>query len=131
MKLNYKLKVCLMVFAFSFIGNSAIATNNFKSEITSESSEDWIEVLNENGITVFLKEYQENNQTYLDVKFENKTDREITFSWTLSKKGEKVLAASSYSINPNGSMGRSDTSTLIQIAGNESIKDFSIIINQK
>ena len=91
MKLNYKFKVCLMAFAFIFIGSTAIATNNLKTEITSESSDSWELVKEENGIQISFLEFNEDGKSYLKIKFENGSSDSLKFEWRLNKGAEIIV----------------------------------------
>ncbi|MDF1673113.1 MAG: hypothetical protein P1U41_06385 [Vicingaceae bacterium] len=130
MKLNYKLKVCLIAFAFIFIGSSAIATNNLKTKITSESYDSWIAVHNQNGIKVTCTPFELNGVSYLKVKFKNTTNQTIDFSWTLNEGGETVVNETTYSVKAN-SFVETDNNTLILFndGASQALFSFNLKIN--
>ena len=119
-----------MVLAFVFIGNTAMATNNFKTEITSENSESWVAAHNQNGIKIICTPFELNGVSYLKVKFENTTNQAIDFSWTLNEGGETVVNERAYSIKAN-SFVETDNNTLIffNTGDSQALFSFNIKIN--
>lgn len=123
MKLNYKLKVCLTVLAFAFIGSTAMAYNNFETEITSEKSDSWVAIQNQHGIKVICTPFELNGVSYLKVKFENTTNQTIDFSWTLNEGGETVVNETTYSVKANSAV-ETDQNTLILYSTNSAQADY-------
>lgn len=119
-----------MLLAFTFIGSSAIATNNFETEITSENSDSWIAIHNQNGIKVICTPFELNGVSYLKVKFENTTNQTINFSWTLNEGNETVVNETTYSIKANSSV-ETDNNTLIHFnnGASQALFSFNLKIN--
>ena len=115
-----------MFLALTFIGNTAIATNNFETEITSENSEDWVEMTNEKGILVLFLESEENGKSYLTIKFENTSSSKLKFDWSLNK-GTDVVVNNSSNLEIQ-SLGVVTKKILISEG---SLVDFSITMNFK
>ena len=119
-----------MALAFTFIGSTAMATNNFKTEITSENSDSWVAVQNQNGIKIICTPFEQNGVSYLKVKFENTTNQTIDFSWTLNEGGETVVNETTYSVKANSSV-ETDNNTLIFFnpGDSQALFSFNIKIN--
>lgn len=88
-----------MAFAFIFITSTVMATNNIKTEIISESSDEWIEIKYENGVKIYIKEYTHIDGTLaLKIKFENSTNQEVKLNWLLINKNSKKSLSENYTI---------------------------------
>ena len=132
MKTNYKLKVCLMVLALSFIGNTVIATNTFKTEINANNSDNWELVKSEQGVNIYYSNVLINGETQLKIKFQNSTNTQLTFSWSLIKNNNISLIENyTNSIQPLNSIEFIDLTLPILLNSEDSFKDFSINIKTK
>ena len=129
MKLNYKLKVCLMVLAFSFIGSTTIATNTFETKITANNSDNWELVEEVNGIKAYIKEYVNIDGTLaLKIKFENTTNQEVELNWLLiNKMSKKSLAKNNSMIGANETLVFMNEENPIPVNYGETINHLSII----
>jgi len=129
MKLNYKLKVCLMVIGFSFIGSISMATNILEAKVFTQNSESWVMVKNENGIKIYLKEEILPEGRFIAIKFENNSTTEISFSWELTKN-EKIAQKGSdkITLNVNESEVFFDPTLMLKLENDETINHISINI---
>ena len=119
-----------MVLAFTFIGNTAIATNNFKTEITSENSDSWELVKEENGIKIFFKEITGTDGatdeiTFLTIKFENTLNTTTSFSWSLMNDSKSIVKDVENTIAPLSSI-EIDPATIMIYIDYGSYKNYSI-----
>lgn len=127
MKLSNKLKVCLMAFAFLFIGNTAIATNNFETEVRPNNSSDWELIKEEKGIQIFFKTLAKDGVFQLRIKFVNTKNEVTQFSWSLSKNSDSAFEDRQIEISPNGSVEKNEEN-IIPFNSGDSYNDFLIII---
>ena len=123
MKISYKLKICLMVLSFIFMGSSSIALNNLKEQIIFEAEDSWVAVHNQNGIKVICTPFKLNGSTYIRVKFENITTQIIDFSWSLKKGNKIIVDKKDYTIKPK-SFIEIDNNILIPFDKNSTQADF-------
>ena len=130
MKLNYKLKVFLFAFVFGVFTNVTVANNPNQLKITSENTDSWIAIENQNGIKVTCTPFELNGVSYLKVKFENTTNQTIDFSWTLNEGGETVVNETTYSIKAK-SYVETDNNTLILFnnGASQALFSFNLKIN--
>ena len=119
-----------MAFAFIFIGSTVMATNNIKTEIISENSDEWVEIKNENGVKVYIKEYTHTDGTLaLKVKFENSTNQEVKLTWSLINKNSKKSLVENHSvIEPEGFLVFINEENPIPVNYGETVNDLSIIL---
>jgi len=123
MKINYKLKNCLMILSFIFIGSSSIALNNLKEQIIFETGSSWVAVHDQNGIKVTCTPFNLNGSTYIRVKFENITTQVIDFSWSLKKGNKIIVDKKDNTISPK-SFIEIDNNILIPFDKNSTQADF-------
>ena len=133
MKLNYKLKLIAVAVVFGVgvgFANARPTTNSLTTSVT-QNSDSWVMVKNENGINVYFSKYDFNNKSYLEVKFENTTNQEINFTWSLTKNSTLISNETNTSVEALGTIGRPDTSVLIPINNGETFNSFSLTVNLK
>lgn len=134
MKKNYKLKLfaALIVAGVSIGGANAFNPNLTSTTIVAESSDNWVTVQEENGITVSFSEYEINGVTYLKVKLENTTANTVSLSVDLKKKSEILVEDYSTELAPQSSIELTDyNSIVIPIHNGETYQDISIVTNFK
>lgn len=120
-----------MVLAFSFIGSTAIATNNFKTEVNVNNSDNWELVKEENGIKAYIKEYESFlGSLAVKIKFENSTNQEVKLSWSLINQGSKrVLSENNTQLKANGTIVIIDENKPFSVNIGEKTGDFTINLN--
>ena len=134
MKRNYKLKLftALIIASISIGGATAFNPKPTSTTIITENSDNWVEVQNEDGVKIFLKEEILPEGRFISIKFENSSDKEFSFSWKLIQNEKTVQQSSSAVIlKPNSSEIFFDPTVMIKLKANDSINQFSItkIIN--
>ena len=117
-----------MAFTFIFIGSTAVATNNFETEMTINNSDNWELVKEENGVKVYIKEYTHSDGTLaLKIKFENSTNKEVKLNWSLVNKTSKKSLSENYTvIKANDVLVFMDEADPIPVNYGETINDLSI-----
>ena len=133
MKRHYKFYL-FTAFAIAFSA-SIISANTFDTNtriITSNDSDNWVEIQNKNGIKVLFTRYLLDGNSYLKIKFENQTKEKINFNWSLTNKDSKVLINNQTTeIIANKAIIIYDATMQISINNGETLNDFSININIK
>jgi hypothetical protein len=132
MKRNYKLKLytALIIASISIGGTNAFNPNSTSITITASNSDNWVEVQNENGIKVLFASYQLDGNSYLKIRFENLTNEDLRFVWSLTNKDDKTLINKYVNqVGSNKSIDFTDKTMPILINTGETLKDFSITVN--
>jgi hypothetical protein len=128
---KFNLFTVLVVAGVSIGSANAFNPNTIPTKIISNYSDNWVEVQNENGITIFFSKIKQGENTYLKIKFENKTNTSIDFSWSLIKNDRPIVNKSYNKIDASNSIEIYDASMLVSINNGESYDDFSVTINLK
>ncbi|MBL4755893.1 MAG: hypothetical protein JKY52_20150 [Flavobacteriales bacterium] len=132
MRKNYKLKLftALVVTGVSFGSVNAFNPNPNPTIIITENSDIWVEVQNERGIKVSFTSYQLDDNFYLKIRFENLTNENLRFVWSLTNKDAKILINKYVNqVDSNKSIDFTDLTMPILIGEGETVKDFSITVN--
>ena len=118
-----------MAFAFTFIGSTAVATNSFETDINVNSSEEWVEIKNENGLKISLKVEVLASVRFISIHFENNSNKEISFSWELNQGGKLIKSNDSTNrVRPNGGTLIIDSTSGIKLLSSDLITDFDVNI---
>jgi len=132
MKPNYTLKLFIVVVLSSFLGSVSALTLELipTTIITVKSDNTWQEIKTENGIKTSYTKHNVKGISYLKVKFENLTNQDIQFNWTLSnKKGDVLIKDESSRVKSNSFVEFISTTKLVLIKKSEDLQDFPISIN--
>jgi hypothetical protein len=116
-----------------FLGS--LSTNVTASTIDcSESStitlEEWVKMKTENGINISVATSQLNGKSYLKIKFENTTQQDLDYSWTLTKNNQVLVKDMSQKVASGLSIEIFDATMLFE-ANATTLKDFNITLNLK
>ena len=122
-----KLFMALLVSGVSFTSVNAI--NPTPSSTTVINSDDWKEVQSQNGIKVYFSETEENGKSFLKIKFENTTNQEIEFSWSVVKDSKSITSETVNKIEASSSIN--DSNITVPFGVGETYADFSINIKIK
>lgn len=132
MKRHYKFYLftaCAISFSASIGIANADNSNLIPTTMITEDSDDWVEVQNENGIKVLFSSYELDGNSYLKIKFENQTNKNIHLEWSLTNKESKVLINNyTNKIIANTAIDFIDATMPISINTGETVNDFSITI---
>lgn len=121
-----------MALAFTFIGSTAIATNNFKTEINVNNSDNWELIKEDKGIKIFFKEITgTDGVTFLTIKFENTLSSTVNFKWSVMKGSDAIVKDAENTIAPLSSNETDPATNMISIQKNDSYKNYSINIDLK
>ena len=132
MKKNYKLKLFTALVVASLSLGTAEALTLTSTTIVADNSDNWVEIQNENGIKVLFTSYHLDGKSYLKIKFENQTNENIQFSWSLTNKDSEVLINNHKNeIIANKAFNFIDATMPISINNGETVNDFSINVNIK
>ncbi len=109
-------------------GELKMSTN--QSIITiDENLNEWVLVKEENGIKVYLQVIKINEDNFISIKFENISDNNISFSWTLLNNNEEMIKSTKEVIINSGEDLEVFDPTMQKILDNEvSINDFKVLI---
>ncbi|MDQ3191704.1 MAG: hypothetical protein M3Q58_08930 [Bacteroidota bacterium] len=130
MNLNHRLKIFATIL-FSGILFSHVCAHNLSEvneKIVVSNSENWVTVQNVNGIKILFSEIEKEGKTYLKIQFQNTTNEEIQFSWSLNKSARTVINESNSIIKALGSVDI-DNNLLIPFNNGDTYADFSFNIN--
>lgn len=133
MKKLYKLYLLFFVFALSYsIGATNYSTIVYASYM--DISSNWKIIDDSNGIITSIRQVGlDQNSKIIYIKFENRNDQEINFSWSLIDKSGKALKdEQNKTIAPNSvsSLSKDDQEQLI-VSSHVIFDDVKIIINTK
>lgn len=134
MKKHYKLKLfaVLVIAAISIGDANAFTIEPTSTTIIAKNSDNWVEIQNENGIKVFFTDYQLDGNSYLKIRFENLTNENLHFEWSLmSKEGKFLINRYVNQIEANKATDFIDSTMPILISTEEMVTDFSITLNIK
>lgn len=95
----------------------------------NENLNEWVLVKEEKGIKVYLQVIKINEDNFISIKFENISDNNISFSWTLLKNNEEMIKSTKEVIINSGENLEVFDPTIQKILDNEaSINDFKVLI---
>lgn len=95
----------------------------------NENLNEWVLVKEEKGIKVYLQVIKINEDNFISIKFENISDNNISFSWTLLKNNEEMIKSTKEVIINSGENLEVFDPTMQKILDNEaSINDFKVLI---
>jgi hypothetical protein len=96
----------------------------------NESEEKWVLVKEENGIKIFVSEYENVDGTLaLKIKFENMTNSSRSVSWVLINKNSKQIVSENITkINAMSSFIHINEENPIPVNYGETLNDLSITI---
>ena len=103
---------------------NASQTTNLLTTSIAQNSDSWVAIENQEGIKVSCTQFNLNGVSYLKVKFENKTNHEINFSWSLNEGNEVVVNETRATVKANGFI-ETDNTTLILFNNGDSQALFS------
>ncbi|NQX96260.1 MAG: hypothetical protein HRT73_00040 [Flavobacteriales bacterium] len=130
MRKNYKIKLFTVLVIAGVSMGGANAFNPNPTVIITENSDNWVEVQNENGIKVSFISYQLDGNSYLKIRFENTTNENLRFIWSLANKDAKTIINKYVNqVDSNKSIDFTDITMPILINTGETVKDFSITVN--
>lgn len=94
---------------------------------TTQSTDEWVMIQDQNDIKVYLKEEVLPEGHFVSVKFENNSNTEVSFSWSLYHTKKLVQEYSSnLTVKAKGSEIFFDPTVMIQLKKNETLNEFSI-----
>lgn len=132
MKLNYKANLIASAILLGIsIGHvTAGQTKSHFDTAINHNSDSWVAIENINGITVICTPFELNGVSYLKVRFENKTNHEINFTWSLNDGVETVVNETKYSVKANDFI-ETDNNTLILYnnGASQALFSFNLKIN--
>ncbi|MBN2682577.1 MAG: hypothetical protein JXR58_08715 [Bacteroidales bacterium] len=130
MKANYKLKfLAAILFVVVSVANANALNPVLSTTINVENPGNWVEIQNENGITVFYSKSDISGNTLLGIKFTNTNEKEVTFNWTVTSQNGFVHKSNrSITLKP----GESFTETgKIEMKGSMEYVDYPINLTIK
>lgn len=87
----------------------------------------WVMVQNQNDTRIYLKEEVLPEGSFVAIKFENNSAKEISFSWELNLNGKGVQKSiSKVLLKSKTSEVFFDPTIMVRLEGNQSINQFSI-----
>ena len=130
---NYKLTVFLIALIFSIFTNTSFANHQALSEINTNISDNWKLIKKENGIRVYIAQYESNDQTLAyKIKFENTTNKEANLAWSLINKGSKTTFSEKNTIiKANDSLIILNQQNPVSVRFGEKASDIQIKLNLK
>jgi hypothetical protein len=131
MRKNYKLKLftVLVIAGVSIGGANAFNPNLTSTTIITENSDNWVEIKNENGLKISLKDEVLASVRYISIHFENNSNKEISFSWELNQGGKLIKSNDSTNrVRPNGGTLIIDSTSGIKLLSSDLITDFDVNI---
>lgn len=130
MNLNHHLKIfATIVFTgFLFLNAEADISKTINAKNFVADSENWVTVQNVKGIKILFSEIEKEGKTYLKIQFQNTTNEEIHFSWSINKNSETIINESTSKIKAFGSFA-TDNNMLVPFNNGDTYADFSFNIN--
>ncbi len=128
-------QISLLILLFHFTGMSIASNNNFSNTILINTSisivdNSWTLVKTENGIKVYFSQYNSiDGALSLKIKFENETNEDVDFSWTLTNKTKSTTLKNISKVEANKSLEIKFEEAPITIYAGETMNDFHININ--
>ena len=131
MILNYKLKVFLIAFVFGLFTNVCNANPQTDLKINATYFSNWELVKEEQGIQVYIAQYETIDQTMAyKIKFENTTNKEANLTWSLvNKDSQTIFSEKNTIVKANDFAIIVDQKNPISVRFSEKSSDFQIKLN--
>ncbi len=121
----YPLALCGMLLTQQGVAQMAEAV---QSQRTQEMNK-WVEIKNENGLKISLKDEVLASVRFISIHFENNSNKEISFSWELNQGGKLIKSNDSTNrVRPNGGTLIIDSKSGIKLLSSDLITDFDVNI---